>query len=46
MKAQKTADGRPILLSIEDGLFDWMLVARLGNPEALEARTAQEAGGK
>ena len=37
MKEQKTADGRPILLSVEKGLFDWMLMARLGSAAVVSA---------
>jgi len=31
LNAQKTADGRPIIVSIEKGLYDWMLTAKLGS---------------
>ena len=30
LNKQKTADGRPMIVSIEKGLYDWMLTARLG----------------
>ena len=43
MKAQKTVDGRDILLSIEKGLFDWMLMARLA---AVVETSATQKGGK
>ncbi len=33
MKSPRTADGREILLSVEKGLSDWMLMARLGRTE-------------
>src|SRR3989338_928225 len=33
LNAQKTADGRPIKVSIEKGLYDWMLSAKLGGEE-------------
>lgn len=42
MKSQKTADGRDILLSVEKGLFDWMLMARL----AAVVDASVEPGGK
>ena len=44
LNAQKTADGRPIIVSIEKGLYDWMLTARLGGEEKLlELQTAGPA---
>jgi hypothetical protein len=33
LNTQKTAEGRPIIVSIEKGFYDWMLVARLGGEE-------------
>jgi len=44
LNAQKTADGRPIVVSIEKGLYDWMLTAKLGGEEkCLELQTAGPA---
>ncbi len=40
LNKQKTADGKPIIVSIEKGLYDWMLSARLGGEEkCLELHT-------
>lgn len=33
LNSQKTAEGRPIIVSIEKGLYDWMLTAKLGGVE-------------
>ena len=33
LNAQKTVAGRPIIVSIEKGLYDWMLTAKLGGEE-------------
>lgn len=44
LNAQKTADGRPMIVSIEKGLYDWMLTARLGGEEkCLELQTTGPA---
>ena len=44
LNAQKTVTGRPIIVSIEKGLYDWMLTARLGGEEkCLELQTAGPA---
>lgn len=44
LNTQKTADGRPIVVSIEKGLYDWMLSAKLGGEEkCLELQTAGPA---
>ena len=41
LNAQKTVDGRPMIVSIEKGLYDWMLTAKLGGEEkCLELQTA------
>lgn len=45
LNRQKTVDGRPIFVTIEKGLFDWMLTARLGNPEKVIELQAATAGG-
>lgn len=42
MKTHKTADGRPIIVNIEKGIYDWMLVARLaGENQCLELQAPQ-----
>lgn len=42
LNTQKTADGRPIIVSIEKGLYDWMLTAKLGGEErCLELQTVK-----
>ncbi len=47
LNAQKTVDGRPMIVSIEKGLYDWMLTAKLGGEEkCLELQTAQLAAQK
>jgi len=47
LNKQKTADGRPMIVSIEKGLYDWMLTAKLGGEEkCLEIQSAQLAGQK
>jgi hypothetical protein len=33
LNEQKTVDGRPMIVSIEKGLYDWMLTAKLGGEE-------------
>jgi hypothetical protein len=44
LNGQKTADGRSIIVSIEKGLYDWMLVARLsGEKKCLNLQTATPA---
>lgn len=44
LNAQKTADGRPIVVSIEKGLYDWMLTAKLGGEvKCLELQSAGPA---
>ena len=44
LNAQKTVTGRPIIVSIEKGLYDFMLTARLGGEEkCLELQTAGPA---
>lgn len=44
LNTQKTADGKPIIVSIEKGLYDWMLSARLGGEEkCLELHTTGPA---
>ena len=44
LNMQKTVDGRPMIVSIEKGLYDWMLTARLGGEEkCLELQTAGPA---
>jgi hypothetical protein len=44
LNAQKTIDGRPMIVSIEKGLYDWMLTAKLGGEEkCLELQTAGPA---
>lgn len=44
LNTHKTADGRPIVVGIEKGLFDWVLVARLGGEDkCLELRAPQPA---
>lgn len=44
LNAQKTVTGRPIIVSIEKGLYDWMLTARLGGAEkCLELQPAGPA---
>lgn len=44
LNSQKTVDGRPMIVSIEKGLYDWMLTARLGGEEKrLELQTAGSA---
>ncbi|HCE97078.1 MAG TPA: hypothetical protein DER10_01125 [Elusimicrobia bacterium] len=45
LNAQKTVDGRSIKVSIEKGLYDFMLSARLGGEEkCLEVHTVQAIG--
>jgi len=45
LNAQKTVDGRPMIVSIEKGLYDWMLTAKLGGEEkCLEVHTVQAIG--
>lgn len=47
LNAQKTADGRPIKVSIEKGLYDWMLSAKLGGEEkCIEVQVEEPAGQK
>lgn len=47
LNAQKTADGRPIIVSIEKGLYDWMLSAKLGGEEkCIEVQVEEPAGQK
>lgn len=47
LNAQKTADGRPIVVSIEKGLYDWMLSAKLGGEEkCIEVQVEEPAGQK
>lgn len=44
LNTQKTVDGRPIVVSIEKGLYDWMLAAKLGGEEkCLELQSAGSA---
>lgn len=44
LNTQKTADGRPIVVSIEKGLYDWILAAKLGGEEkCLELQSAGPA---
>ena len=45
LNAQKTVVGRPIIVSIEKGLYDFMLTAKLGGEEkCLEVYTVQAIG--
>ena len=47
LNAQKPADGRPIKVSIEKGLYDWMLSAKLGGEEkCIEVQAEEPAGQK
>jgi len=47
LNAQKTADGRPIKVSIEKGLYDWMLSAKLGGEvKCIEVQVEEPAGQK
>lgn len=47
LNAQKTADGRPIKVSIEKGLYDWMLSAKLGGEEkCIEVQVEEPVGQK
>jgi hypothetical protein len=47
LNAQKTADGRPLKVSIEKGLYDWMLSAKLGGEEkCIEVQVEEPAGQK
>ncbi len=40
LNKQKTADGRPMIVSIEKGFYDWMLTAKLdGEKKNLELQT-------
>ncbi|MBI4801974.1 MAG: hypothetical protein HY796_05570 [Elusimicrobia bacterium] len=42
---QKTIDGRRMIVSIEKGLYDWMLTAKLsGEEKCLEVHTIQAIG--
>jgi hypothetical protein len=41
MKSQRTADGREIVLSVEKGLSDWMLMARLRPAATVDASGAR-----
>jgi hypothetical protein len=44
LNMQKTVDGRRMIVSIEKGLYDWMLTARLGGEEkCLELQTTGPA---
>ena len=44
LNTQKTVDGRPMIVSIEKGLYDWLLTAKLGGKEkCLELQTAGPA---
>ncbi|MBI4657227.1 MAG: hypothetical protein HY746_10875 [Elusimicrobia bacterium] len=44
LNAQKTIDGRTIIVSIEKGLYDWILTARLGGEKkCLELQTTAPA---
>lgn len=47
LNAQRTLDGRPIKVSIEKGLYDWMLSAKLGGEEkGIEVQVEEPAGQK
>lgn len=47
LNAQRTLDGRPIKVSIEKGLYDWMLSAKLGGEEkCIEVQVEEPAGQK
>ncbi|MBI4657127.1 MAG: hypothetical protein HY746_10355 [Elusimicrobia bacterium] len=44
LNTQKTADGRQMIVSIEKGIYDWMLVARLdGEKKCLELQATRSA---
>lgn len=44
MKTHKTTDGKPIIINIQKGLYDWVLVAHLGgSAQCIELKAPQPA---